>query len=406
MLCKKIPESRTLAVVAEPDVELTILMPCLNEARTLPTCIGKASGFLARAGIAGEVLVADNGSTDGSQELARRHCARVIAVSEKGYGSALLAGIRAARGRYVIMGDSDDSYDFSQLDLFVDRLREGEQLVMGNRFAGGIRAGAMPALHRYLGNPVLTAIGRILFQSPCGDFHCGLRGFDRDAILKLDLVCDRHGVRQRDGGESHVWKLRIAEVPTTLAPDGRDRAPHLRSWRDGWRHLRLLLLFSPRGLFLYPGALLFGLGTLVMLRLVIGPIVFGSVGFFINTLLYASAATVIGWQSILFWACAKIHGAQEGIVPPDPLFEAALARVTLERTLLGSLLVFVLGVVLASFSLVGWGLEGFGVVSTEQTMRLVIPATTLMLLSVQSASAACFAEVLSIRRRSDASYAP
>lgn len=406
MLCKKIPESRTLAVVAEPDVELTILMPCLNEARTLPTCIGKASGFLARAGIAGEVLVADNGSTDGSQELARRHCARVIAVSEKGYGSALLAGIRAARGRYVIMGDSDDSYDFSQLDLFVDRLREGEQLVMGNRFAGGIRAGAMPALHRYLGNPVLTAIGRILFQSPCKDFHCGLRGFDRDAILKLDLCATGMEFASEMVVKASVWKLRIAEVPTTLAPDGRDRAPHLRSWRDGWRHLRLLLLFSPRGLFLYPGALLFGLGTLVMLRLVIGPIVFGSVGFFINTLLYASAATVIGWQSILFWACAKIHGAQEGIVPPDPLFEAALARVTLERTLLGSLLVFVLGVVLASFSLVGWGLEGFGVVSTEQTMRLVIPATTLMLLSVQSASAACFAEVLSIRRRSDASYAP
>ena len=406
MLCKKIPESRTLAVVAEPDVELTILMPCLNEARTLPTCIGKASGFLARAGIAGEVLVADNGSTDGSQELARRHCARVIAVSEKGYGSALLAGIRAARGRYVIMGDSDDSYDFSQLDLFVDRLREGEQLVMGNRFAGGIQAGAMPPLHRYLGNPVLTAIGRILFQSPCKDFHCGLRGFDRDAILKLDLCATGMEFASEMVVKASVWKLRIAEVPTTLAPDGRDRAPHLRSWRDGWRHLRLLLLFSPRGLFLYPGALLFGLGTLVMLRLVIGPIVFGSVGFDINTLLYASAATVI-WLAV-----DNVLGLRER--------STARKRVSCRRTRVRGRLGAKSRLSHAAGQLVGIRARGCAGIlfacglglgrvrrgEPEQTMRLVIPATTLMLLSVQSASAACFAEVLSIRRRSDASYAP
>ena len=258
MLRQHIPEGQTRAVVVESDVELTILMPCLNEARTLPSCIGKARSFLARAGIAGEVLVADNGSTDGSQELARRHGAKVIAVSEKGYGSALIAGIRAARGRYVIMGDSDDSYDFSQLDLFLDRLRGHEQLVMGNRFAGGIRAGAMPLLHRYLGNPVLSTIGRMLFESPCKDFHCGLRGFERDAILKLDLCATGMEFASEMVVKASVWKLRIAEVPTTLSPDGRDRAPHLRSWRDGWRHLRLLLLFSPRSLFLYPGAVLFG----------------------------------------------------------------------------------------------------------------------------------------------------
>ena len=399
MLCDQISRGQTSAIAVEPDVELTILMPCLNEARTLPTCIRKARGFLARAGIAGEILVADNGSMDGSQELARRDGARVIAVSKKGYGSALIAGIRAARGRYVIMGDSDDSYDFSQLDQFVDRLREGAQLVMGNRFVGGIRAGAMPPLHRYLGNPVLSTIGRILFHSNCKDFHCGLRGFERDAIVKLDLSAPGMEFASEMVAKASVWKLRIAEVPATLSPDGRDRAPHLRSWSDGWRHLRLLLLFSPRGLFLYPGAVLFGLGALAMLRLVISPVVLGQLGFYVNTLLYASAAAVIGWQSILFWVCAKIHGVREGLVPPDPVFERWLAYVTLERALLGSLAVFVLGVVLASVSLLGWGLAGFGALGPSETMRLVIPATTLMLLSVQSAYSACLAEVLSIRRR-------
>ena len=345
-------------LAAEREVELTILMPCLNEARTLPTCIRKARGFLARAGIAGEVLVADNGSTDGSQELAHRDDARVIAVSEKGYGSAIMAGVRGARGRYVIMGDSDDSYDFSQLDLFVDRLREGEQLVMGNRFAGGIRAGAMPLLHRYLGNPVLTTIGRMLFESPCKDFHCGLRGFERDAILKLDLSATGMEFASEMVVKASVWKLRIAEVPTALSPDGRNRAPHLRSWRDGWRHLRLLLLFSPRSLFLYPGAVLFGLGVLAMLRLLIGPIVVGSVGFDISTLLYASAAVILGFQAMVFWICAKVYGRLEGIVPPDLAFERLLRHVALEPVLLASLALFVAGLLLGLSSVIDWGTRG------------------------------------------------
>ncbi|MDR3530338.1 MAG: glycosyltransferase family 2 protein [Rhodopila sp.] len=386
------------AVLAEEGLELTILMPCLNEARTLPACIGKARSFLERAGVVGEVLVADNGSSDGSQEVARHHGARVIAVSEKGYGSALIAGIRAAHGRFVIMGDSDDSYDFSRLDLFLDRLREGSQLVMGNRFAGGIQAGAMPPLHRYVGNPVLTTLGRLLFKSPCKDFHCGLRGVERDAILRLDLSAAGMEFASEMVVKATIGKLRIAEVPTSLSPDGRDRPPHLRSWRDGWRHLRFLLLFSPRGLFFYPGAFMFGMGMLAMLRLLIGPVVIGSIGFDINTLMYASAATVIGWQSMIFWVSAKIHGTREGIVSPDPNFDRALGQITLERVLLASLAVFLCGILIAIGSVFSWGGEGFHALDPSHSVRLVIPAVTAMLLAVQSANGAMFVALLKIRK--------
>ena len=245
-------------------------MPCLNEAETLASCIAKARSFLARSGIRGEVLVADNGSTDGSQALAAALGARVVDITERGYGSALKGGIRAARGRYVIMGDSDDSYDFSDLGLFVEKLREGYQLVMGNRFQGGIRPGAMPPLHRYFGNPILTILGRLFFSSPCGDFYCGLRGFERRAILSLDLQAPGMEFALEMVVKATINKLRIAEVPTTLSPDGSSRPPHLRSWRDGWRSLRFYLLFSPRWLFLYPGTAMFLGGVLVMTWLLLG----------------------------------------------------------------------------------------------------------------------------------------
>src|SRR5215469_16875637 len=243
--------------------ELTILMPCLNEAETLAGCISKARAFLTRSGYRGEVVIADNGSTDGSQVIAVAHGARVVHVAERGYGSALLSGIRAARGKFVIIGDSDDSYDFSRLDAFVEKLRAGYQLVMGNRFRGGILPGAMPVLHRYLGNPMLTAIGRLFFRSGCGDFYCGLRGFDRQAILSLDLQAQGMEFALEMLVKATVLRLRITEVPTTLSPDGRGRPPHLRRWRDGWRSLRFFLLFSPRSLFLYPGSALFVVGCLV-----------------------------------------------------------------------------------------------------------------------------------------------
>ena len=235
------------------EVELTILMPCLNEAETIGRCVGKARAFLAQSGVAGEVLIADNGSTDGSQAIAESLGARVVPIAARGYGNALIGGIQTACGRFVIMGDSDDSYDFSALGGFIEKLRAGYQLVMGNRFQGGILPGAMPPLHRYVGNPILTTIGRLFFRSPCGDFHCGLRGFDRDAILALDLQAPGMEFASEMVVKATTNKLRITEVPTTLAPDGRSRPPHLHSWRDGWRHLRFLLLFSPRWLFLFPG---------------------------------------------------------------------------------------------------------------------------------------------------------
>src|SRR5688572_4775837 len=265
-------------------VELTILMPCLDEAAPVGACVEKARGFLQRSGVAGEVLVADNGSSDGSRDIAERAGARVIGVQRRGYGAALAAGIAAARGRYIIMGDADDSYDFSRLEAIVEKLRAGYPLVMGNRFKGGIRPGAMPALHRYLGNPVLSFVGRLFFRAPVGDFHCGLRGFDRAALLSLDLRTRGMEFASEVVVKAALGGWRIAEVPTTMHPDGRGRPPHLRSWRDGWRHLRFLLLFSPRWLFLYPGTLLLTLGVFLTVLLYFAPLRVGSLGLDIHSM--------------------------------------------------------------------------------------------------------------------------
>jgi glycosyltransferase involved in cell wall biosynthesis len=382
----------------EGGLDLTILMPCLNEARTLPPCVHKALTFLARSGLSGEVLVADNGSSDGSQDVALSLGARVVDVRDKGYGNALIAGIKAARGRWVVMGDSDDSYDFGNLDGFVEALRGGAQLVMGNRFAGGIAQGAMPPLHRYLGNPVLSFIGRLLFKSPCKDFHCGLRAFDRAAIIDLELSAPGMEFASEMVVKAAIRNLRIAEVPTTLARDGRDRPPHLRSWRDGWRHLRFLFLFSPRWLFLHPGIAMFALGLLAMLALLGGPVSIGRVGFDIGTLLYSAALALIGWQSVLFWVCAKLHGVREGIVPPDPAFERAMRHLSLEAVLLGSVALFLTGLTLATVSLTRWQAAGFGVLESTHSLRLVIAAVTVMLLAVQTAYTGMFLAVLQIRR--------
>lgn len=387
-----------LAREAVKACELTILMPCLNEQETLERCIVKACDFLARSGIDGEVVIADNGSTDGSQAIAEAAGARVVPIPHRGYGNALLGGIRAARGRYVIMGDSDDSYDFSKLDRFVAQLRAGYQLVMGNRFKGGILPGAMPPLHRYLGNPVLTTIGRLFFASPCGDFHCGLRGFERAAILRLGLQATGMEFASEMVVKASIQRLRITEVPTILAPDGRSRPPHLRSWRDGWRHLRFLLLFSPRWLFLFPGAALFGLGTLLMLWLIAGPRLLGSVHLDIHTIYYASLAVVIGFQSMLFWCCAKLYGMREGIVPPvDPVFARVLRVLTLESCLLAAGGLLLVGLGLGLLALTAWGLAGFGPLPPEKAMRLVIPSGTVILLAFQLAYGAFFLNILHIR---------
>ena len=379
--------------------EVSVVMPCLNEAETLAACIGKAQRAFREHHILGEVVVADNGSTDGSQAIATRLGARVIAVEAKGYGNALMGGISAARGKFVIMGDADDSYDFLDLPKFVSKLREGFQLVMGNRFAGGIRPGAMPPLHRYLGNPVLTFIGRLFFRSPCRDFHCGLRGFDRRAILGLDLRTTGMEFASELVVKATLHGLAVTEVPTTLSPDGRSRPPHLRSWRDGWRHLRFLLLYSPRWLFLYPGLVLGLLGIAVGLWLLPGPRRIGAVTLDVHTLLYAALAVVVGFQSVTFAVFTKIFAITEGLLPEDPRLNRAFRYVTLETGLLVGVGLVIAGLAGSLFALSAWSRHAFGPLEPSQTLRLAIPAVTALTLGVQVILSSFFLSVLGLRRR-------
>jgi len=372
------------------DIELTILMPCLDEARTLPACIAKALDFLDRSGVRGEVLVADNGSSDGSQTLAAACGARVVSVPVRGYGAALIAGIEAARGRYVVMGDADDSYDFSALDLFVAELRRGSQLVMGNRFRGAILPGAMPPLHRYLGNPVLSFVGRLFFKSPIGDFHCGLRGFERQSMLRLGLCCEGMEFASEMVVKASLSRLRIAEVPTTLAPDGRDRPPHLRTWRDGWRHLRFLLLFTPRWLFLYPGVALalLGLAQLVLAHLHPGGWGRWPVG--IHTQLLASAGMVLGYQTMLFAMGAVLarHCARLNTLHPRERWALHVASGSLLP--IGGGLATLAGLALCVSLTWQWGSSGFGSLDPETAMRQIIPGVALLLMGTQSLLASIF----------------
>jgi glycosyltransferase involved in cell wall biosynthesis len=360
-------------------MELTILMPCLNEAETVATCVRKARGFLERRGIEGEVLVADNGSSDGSPDVAREAGARVVTVARKGYGSALRGGINAAGGRFVIMADADDSYDFSQLDAFVDGLRAGNTMVIGHRFRGGIRRGAMPFLHRYLGNPVLSFVGRLFFSSGIGDFHCGLRGVDRAATLKLDLHAPGMEFASEMIVKATLAGWRIAEVPTVLSPDGRSRAPHLRSWRDGWRHLRFLLMMSPRWLMLYPGACLIGIGVAAELAILHGPIVINGVGFDIHTMLYAAGATILGVQLVLFSLLARTVGVLKNVLPMSRPLARFLRVFTLERGILLGLSLGLVGLGLAVYSLQNWAHTRLAALDPATMMRIAIPSVTLML---------------------------
>lgn len=387
------------AAAVHTSLELSVVMPCLDEAETLGTCIEKALRALQKDEIFGEVVVADNGSRDGSQELATRLGARVVHVSERGYGAALQGGIAAARGRFVIMGDADDSYDFSDLMPFVEKLREGYDLVMGNRFLGGIQPGAMPPLHRYLGNPVLTALGRLFFRSPCADFHCGLRGFRRDSVLALGLQTTGMEFASEMVVKATLLGQRIAEVPTTLSPDGRSRPPHLRSWRDGWRHLRFLLLYSPRWLFLYPGAGLMLLGLLAGLWLLPGPRTLGNVTFDVHTLLYCAAAVVIGFQSVVFAVFTKSFGMNEGFLPEDPRALRLFDAINLEAGLVVGAALVVLGLGLTAAALSDWGAAAFGPLDPQATLRLVIPGVTALLLGFQTVLSSFFLSVLGLSRR-------
>lgn len=382
------------------DVELSVVMPCLNEAQTLGSCIQKALQFMSENDINGEVVVADNGSTDGSRQIATNLGARVISISHRGYGNALRGGIVYARGRYVIMGDSDESYDFSALMPFVEKLREGYDLVMGNRFKGGIAPGAMPPLHKYLGNPVLTGIGRLFFCCPSRDFHCGLRGFRKNAVNKMNLRTTGMEFASEMVIKATLKGLKIAEVPTTLSPDGRTRSPHLRSWRDGWRHLRFMLLFSPKWLFLYPGIALMTLGLIVGARLVFGPIIVGSVHFDVQTMLFAGTALIIGYQSSLFAIFSNVFGSNEGLLPPNSRLVLFPDKISLEKGVIIGLILVVCGLG-GSFYAVGyWGKTAdFGNLDTQITLRFIIPSVTAIIVGLQTVLASFFLSILDLGRK-------
>lgn len=361
------------------SLELTILMPCLNEAETVATCVRKARSFLERNGIAGEILVADNGSTDGSPHLARDSGARVVAIRDKGYGNALLGGIHEARGRYVIMADADDSYDFSALDGFLEALRAGNSMVIGHRFRGGIRPGAMPFLHRYLGNPVLSFVGRLFFPCGIGDFHCGLRGVERAATLRLDLRAPGMEFASEMIVKAALAGWRIAEVPTVLSPAGRSRLPHLRSWRDGWRHLRFLLMMSPRWLMLYPGLSLITTGVAAELLIFRGPLSINGVALDIHTMLYAAGAIVLGVQLVVFSLLARAVGVLKRLLPLDGPLTRFLRVFTLERGILSGLALGLIGLGLAAYSVDSWIHTRLGALDPAVMMRVAIPSVTLML---------------------------
>ena len=359
-------------------MELTILMPCLNEAETIATCVNKARDFLNRSDTEGEVLVADNGSMDGSADLALAAGARVVRIAEKGYGNALIGGICAARGRFVIMADADDSYDFSELGAFVESLRAGNMMVIGNRFRGGIRSGAMPLLHRYVGNPLLSFAGRLFFSSGIGDFHCGLRGVDRTAALELGLQAPGMEFASEMIVKATLSGWRIAEVPTILSTSGRSRAPHLRSWQDGWRHLRFLLMMSPRWLMLYPGAFLIAVGVLGQIVIARGPILVAGVGFDIHTMLYAGGAVILGIQLVLFSILARTIGVLKNVLPMSPSLARLLKAFTLERGILLGLILGISGLGLAAYSVMSWAQARLAALDPAIVMRVAIPSVTLI----------------------------
>lgn len=361
-------------------MQLTILMPCLNEAETVGTCIRKAQGWIARSGIDAEVLVADNGSTDGSQELVRSLGARLVSVSERGYGSALYHGTQAASGEWVIMGDSDDSYDFGALDQFVAKLREGYDLVMGNRFLGGIKPGAMPWKNRYIGNPVLSWIGRVLFRCPAGDFHCGLRGFRKDAFLRMDLRTTGMEYASEMVIKATLFGMRICEVPTTLSPDGRSRPPHLRPWRDGWRHLRFMLLFSPRWLFVIPSTVVLLASLLVYLLLLPGPRTIGHTVFDIHTLLFAQAGVVLGALGLSAGVAVRLFGMREGLLQTHALLEQARRSPVLEIGGASGLAMLMVGMATGVIAFSQWATTGFGQLVPGGVIREVSASTLLFAL--------------------------
>jgi glycosyltransferase involved in cell wall biosynthesis len=379
-------------------VEVSIVMPCLNEAETLAACIQKAQAAIENDGLSAEIIVADNGSTDGSQAIAKELGARLVTVARKGYGSALIGGIEAAQGQFVIMGDADDSYDFTAIEPLIARLRDGYDLVVGNRFLGGIEPGAMPWSHRWIGNPVLTLISRIFFHTPVGDAHCGMRGFRKDAYDRMHLRATGMEFASEMVIKASLKGMRIAEVPVALRPDGRTRPPHLRTWRDGWRHLRFMLLFSPRWLFLYPGLALFAVGVLLSALLLPGPLRVGGIRLDVHTLLVAGFLALIGYQLVLFAVFTKIFAIRTGFHPPHPALQAVFRYVTLEVGLATGALMVLVGFVALVLAAASWSAIGFGNLDPSLTMREVIPAVVLLALGTQTVFASFFISILSIDR--------
>lgn len=380
------------------DLELSIVMPCLNEAATLEVCIRKAWKYVERSGIRAEIIVGDNGSTDGSQEIATRLGARVISVSTPGYGAALRGGIMAAGGRYCIMGDSDDSYDFENLDNFVQKLREGYDLVMGNRFKGGIQKGAMPWKNRYIGNPILTWIGNVFFRARARDFHCGLRGFSMSAFKRMKLRTSGMEFASEMVVKATIMKMRVAEVPTTLRQDGRSRPPHLRPYRDGWRHLRFMLMYSPRWLFLYPGCSLILAGFAGCVWLFPGPKVVSGIEFDVHTLLYAFVFVLLGFQLVLFAIFTKIFAISEGLLPEDPKLNRVFRYITLETGLAIGALLIACGAGGSILAVSGWAQRNFGALDVGHMLRIVMPSVFSLTMGVQIVFSSFFLSILGLSR--------
>lgn len=379
------------------SIVVSIVMPCLNEAETLGICIQKALAAIAEVRLPGEVIVADNGSTDGSLEIAALEGARVLNVAVRGYGAALAAGFNGARGKYVLMADADDSYDFSHLPRFLGALDAGADLVIGNRFRGGIEPGAMPPLHRYLGNPALSYIGRLFFRIPVGDFHCGIRAFRRDVILGLNLKTTGMEFASEMVVKASLMGLKISEVPTTLKPDGRSRPPHLRTWRDGWRHLRFLLLYSPRWLFLYPGLAATLVGFLLSMWLLPSQRAIGRLNFDVDTLTYSLGLMMIGFHITVFAVSAKVFGTREELLPPDPKFERLFRYVTLETGLLAGGILLVAGLGGMVYSVELWRRTGFGALSATRMLRLTLPTAASLMLGVETIFSSFFLSLLGMR---------
>jgi len=382
-------------------IVFSIVMPCLNEAETIARCIEKAKTGIQRSGVPGEIVIADNGSTDGSQAIAKNLGARVVPVKEQGYGNALRGGIRAALGKWIIMADADDSYDFSEADRFVKKLQEGHDLVMGCRLpvgGGTILPGAMPWKNRWLGNPVLSFIGRFFFKCPAHDFHCGMRGFTRAAFERMELQTTGMEFASEMVIKATFKNFKIAEVPITLHPDGRSRPPHLKPWRDGWRHLRFMLLYSPRWLFLAPGFLLSALGIIFAAALSVRDLKISGVELNVGTLMMACMAVIVGFQLIAFAFFTRVFAVAEGLLPDDPNFARVFKIFTLERGIVAGLLVLLTGTILFLRALWLWQQAHFGQLpSTEENLRRIIPAAMLMILGIQGVFSSFFMSVLGLK---------